>query len=630
MLSRLPRATTLPAALVLLALAPARPARASDLKTPYKFEIVLHVARHKLLTPVFRDQIKRELGDGMRAALGDLAKEVKVVTKHKRLPDVLKRGLGRALDDWKERTGVKTHFVLIDYRGVYYEVQTRQHDGITGLSTGLNIPVVRRDRTRDRAFVTRVAGLLIARDLGLVGTITSNPEAGRRVNVELRGGGLGVPLDRWVKVGDVFGLVRGNAALALPWRYLQVEKAPAKGVCVCRLFSRYRLSQVVGLRCVHLGTSTAPLKLRFMQENADRSLTKLEGAVSLQVRRFGFEDKPVASLPTTADSVRDYDTTRFGADGRFKNLAFVTVLSGETVRARIPIPVLDRLIVVPVPAGSEGDDLLASGLSNLRIGVADARQVQAAQFKRINTLTAKGEDRAKTIAEVRAALARSREDHSRLSKERDELRKEIKALPENKRPSLASIDASLKELENGQVALREHINHLVKIDKEENTPQKKKWLAEVERARLLEKQLEYDKAIEIYEKIVEEGFTSKDVKDHLAKIKKDWKPKSEKHKEARDFIYRKWPALTTASLKEGIEKANNAFKECREAGDRIGPRKLLLGAEAHRDRLLLELDKLDPVNGEDLKPIERIKELIPALKKLDEDLRDYLDKPKGG
>jgi hypothetical protein len=616
----------------LLALLLATPASAaSDLKTPYKLRIVLHVARHRLLTDVFRQQVARELGDGLRAALGDLAKEVDVVTTHKRLPDVLRLGLARGLDGWKERTGVKTHFVLIDYRGVYYEIQARQHDGITGLSTGLNIPVIRRDRTRDRAFVARVAALMVARDLGLVGTITTNPDRGSRtVKVELRGGGLGVSLKRWIKVGDVFGVARGNPAapaLAVPWTYLQVEKAPVKGVCVCRLFSRYLLSRAIGARCIHLGTTTAPLKLRFMEEKPDRSLARLD-AVRLQVRRFGFDDKD-GVLQRNTDAVRDFDTTRDGESGRFKNLAFVTVLNGETVRARIPIPILDRLIVVPVPAASQENDLLALRVSQLQRDVADSYLVQTDLFKEINTLTTKGASRAKALARVRSALTRSREDHARLSKERDEVLREIKGMTEGKRPSLAGVNSRLKDLKSGEAALREHIDHLEKIEKAENTPEKKVWLGEVERARLLEKQAETGQAIKIYEKILKEGFKSPDTRRHLDKIKKQWTPKSEEHREARQFIYKKWPTVVTADLKDALKKAEDAFKVCKKAGDLIGLRKLLMGTEAHRDRLVLELDKLKPeVEADDIKPTKQIKEIIPGLKRLDTDLRDYLDKPR--
>src|SRR5262249_45167336 len=155
-----------------------------ELRKPYRLQVVLHVAEHPLLTEVFREQVRRELGDGLQAALGELAR-VEVVTQHPRLADVLERGLGRSLDGWRERSDVKTHFVLLDRSGVHYEVRARQYDGTVGVPS----PVVRHDRTRDRAFVAKAAAQLIQHDFGAVGTVRTEPKDGV-VEVELRGGGL--------------------------------------------------------------------------------------------------------------------------------------------------------------------------------------------------------------------------------------------------------------------------------------------------------------------------------------------------------------------------------------------------------------------------------------------------------
>src|SRR5438105_166976 len=81
---------------------------ASDMKEPYRLRIVLHLARHRLLTDVFHKQLERELKDGLQAALGKLAR-VEVVRRHPKLDDVLARGLNRALDGWRERSQYKTH-----------------------------------------------------------------------------------------------------------------------------------------------------------------------------------------------------------------------------------------------------------------------------------------------------------------------------------------------------------------------------------------------------------------------------------------------------------------------------------------------------------------------------------------
>src|SRR5438045_2075465 len=66
-----------------------------ELLQPYRLRVVLHVAAHPLLTGVFRERVRRELGAGLQAALGELAR-VEVVTNDPRLPDVLARGLERS------------------------------------------------------------------------------------------------------------------------------------------------------------------------------------------------------------------------------------------------------------------------------------------------------------------------------------------------------------------------------------------------------------------------------------------------------------------------------------------------------------------------------------------------------
>src|SRR5438128_1571276 len=104
------------AALCALGLAgPASAALDPETKKPYQLTVVLHVADNRLLTDVFRDRVERELLDGLQAALGDLA-VVKVVREHPKLAEVLnpEKGL-RSLDGWTERSGGKTHFVLIDF-----------------------------------------------------------------------------------------------------------------------------------------------------------------------------------------------------------------------------------------------------------------------------------------------------------------------------------------------------------------------------------------------------------------------------------------------------------------------------------------------------------------------------------
>src|SRR5262249_669291 len=152
-------------------------------------------------------------------------------------------------------------------------------DGLTGLAS----PVVRKTQTSDRLLVARSAALLIDQDFGLVGTLgrVSND---LEVKVQLKGGGLGVSLQPWAHKGEVFAIAGigrdGARALSqrLEWALLRVEQEPdPTGVCVCRLFKRQEYEggalpsdpRILGYRCLKLGTTRAPLRMRFL--SADKS-----------------------------------------------------------------------------------------------------------------------------------------------------------------------------------------------------------------------------------------------------------------------------------------------------------------------------------------------------------------------
>src|SRR5438128_2014385 len=45
-----------------------------QLKNPYHLQVVLHIAENRFLTPVFREQVERDLGDQLRLAFGPLAR----------------------------------------------------------------------------------------------------------------------------------------------------------------------------------------------------------------------------------------------------------------------------------------------------------------------------------------------------------------------------------------------------------------------------------------------------------------------------------------------------------------------------------------------------------------------------
>jgi hypothetical protein len=592
----------------------------AELNKPYELHIILHVADHRLLTDVFRERVGRELRDGLQEALGDLGR-VTVAYEHPRLKDVLGRGLERSLDAWAERSGDKTHFVLIDYSGVHYEIQARQHDGLTGRAGR----VVRRDRTRDRDFVAKAAAVLVAQDFGMVGTVLGGPDAQQQVKVELKAGALG-PLTRWVRKGQVFEIVPPGSTAALDWALLKVEEPPAEtardGVCTCKLYHRYKIGSIAGHRCLLLGTTRAPLRLRFVQDRGQGVRVPLNATLGMDLRREGFTS-PEKQHATT-DPPGWLDTARDGEKGIYDGVAFVSITSGmNPPLPQVPVAILDEQpVIVPVSVNAEGGGLLAARRATWERNVSDSLMVQTSLFNEIQELMSKADGRTPALEKARAGLKRTQADLEGLEAERRALADEAGA---NFKP--VREDQRIKELRDGEGQLQRFVAEQEKIDLQVNDPKQKEWRSQVENARLFEKDAEVGKAIKIYEKVLKEGLDSPELRTHLEELQKAWKPASEEHAEARKFIYNVWPNQDTAGLKKYMAEAEKAFADCRKARDTIAPLKLFKATEAHAGRLAKELDGLNPkINIDDEKPAQLIKEVSEGLLKLAGDIQVYLQK----
>jgi len=601
-----------------------------ELRTPYELHIVLHLSEHRILTDPFRDRLERELRDSLQEALGELAR-VKVLFAHEKLAKVLELGLQKALDDWKARSPVKTHFVEIDYIGDNYEIRARQHDGLTGLSS----PVVRVDRTRDRDFVAKAAALLVAQDFGLIGTVQL-PAKPNEVKVDLKGAGL-ASLVPWVKVGDIFQLVAISApdgpGRPVPWTVLQVQRAPTpeSSECVCQLFRSNKepltSAGVQGYRCVKIATGRFPVRIRVKEEPTGPMPNLEEKDWVVQLRRQGFDSEAVLG-GTTRDA--GFDTARLGEKGLFENVAFVTIVLPDSRLVKVPIAlVADR--VEPITIRSTGDDVSAFRFrkDGWVQDVNVSYMVQTNFFREIKEFVQAGQ-RGQALSRAREGLTRSHDDRKRLNEERDELVKEAAKVPEASRPNLpvllAASDLQLKKVKEGEHELQVFKDSLEKINHEENDPVRKELLAKLQGVQLLESQAELGKAIDLVKDLIAKGLNDQAVKDKLAQLEKLWKTDgSPEHEKARAFIYNVWAnPLSATDLGDKLEMARNALTVCKQKGDLVGPKKLLDGTIAHGPRLKKELDKLDSVNPEDQEQIKAIQGIARGLDRLLQDADGYL------
>ena len=232
-------------ALALLALlaatASVRATLDAEADKPYQFQVVLQVADNRCLTPLFQQELERALGDQLRKAFGKLA-NVHVERKHELLAAIAARGLELVLDGWDKLDGNQTHFVLLDFTGGQYRLQSRPYDGTTGQAG-----TVQRVTTGDRVLVPILAARLVERTLRQSARSPPSKRSGNQIDVQLTlagGAVFGVPKAGWVEKGDVFAVSRvvvhgtEQRATRIAWALLQVD-ALGDGVCHCRYWRRF-------------------------------------------------------------------------------------------------------------------------------------------------------------------------------------------------------------------------------------------------------------------------------------------------------------------------------------------------------------------------------------------------------
>jgi hypothetical protein len=598
-----------------------------DMNGPYRLQVVLRFGDHRAFTDVFKQQVEDGLRDNLRAAFGGMA-QVEVVRTHPRLAEVEKNL--QALDSWKEVSDVKTHFVLIDYvDNTYYQVQARQHDGLTGQAS----PVIRRERTTERPFLARTISFLIDQDFGIVGEITNQGEKAH-VDVALKGAGLGKSLDRWVKIGDVFRIAqvvgRGSErAFAVPDAVLQVESlANKEGIVKCRLFNRYKdplkpAPGSLGFRCIKLGTTKAPLRVRLMLKDARPP--KPLSAYPIHVHRQSFESNDAKQGASHSDGY----SSRLG---EFENVAFVVVYKPpqqgkDEVLARVPVPILDdRPVTIALNIKQEKATPLLLAQDNWASRINDVYLTNKGRFQDLSE-HAKKSPPAELQKEAVQFLVDLRADIDNLVKERESLIEMQKDTPEIKL-DLKAGDQGIERLRQDHDELDKFVTAQRDAIEKANDPKRLEALNLVVRARGLEAEHDYEQAIKVYEE-AQEVLNDANLGKKIERLKTAWKVKGDEHREARAFAYKEWPAAFDVNqlreFKDRIGRAGQMFEVCRKAEDPLTVKKLLATAIVHQEKLKDILSQLHgDVNEEQAEPQRQGQEALTALVVFLEKVSDYL------
>jgi hypothetical protein len=589
-----------------------------ELTAPYKVQVVLHVAPNRLLTPIFREQLRRDLQQGLQAALGAMG-EVEVfdldkVPADKQEPlwkEVAAKGLQAGLDGpGKGTSAVKTHFVNVDYVDGYYELQARQYDGLTGMAS----PAVRHERTADRQFVARTAALLVDRDFGLVGTVTDAGD-GKKVRVAFKGGGLKVPLDRWVKKGDVFALVQvgvNGGTVPRQWVLLQADEAPGEdGACTCKLWPPQKgplTATGAGFRCIKLGTVTAPVRVRVREVAKQGPPQPPRGAVTLTIGRQDFGDDP-AGVGVADDGFYSTEHNK-QSKPEYNGVAFITVTYDGQDRARVPVALVDDRTIDLIIKPPDETSIVLQQRSLWERDLEAERQNLEELFKSLVEASRKPDRRAAALDHAHKELDNLVKNLRRYKADLNELAKYEKPAKGQKPLNLAVGRALLQIVQKGHDDLTKAVAGMDKAVKEDNSAENQEVLATFEEAKNLEKQADYGRAIELYEKVLAKTKDAK-LEQRLAKLKEAWKPQSDEHRKAREFIYDTWPKLeeSPAVMKERVMAAQKALAVCRKVKDPLGPRKLLKVALSHHVQLSKQLEDLRPT----LDTVEADRKMAAAL-----------------
>jgi hypothetical protein len=584
-----------------------------ELKKPYHLQVVLHIADNRALTQFFQEELQRSVGDQLRQTFGELAKvDVVIVDK---LPPGFEHGLEQAFDGLDQVSDRQLHFVLLDYAAGQYRLQARGYDGMTAQPSTL----VRGAQTGDRTLVSQLAAQLVEDNFAPVGTVATTDKG---VRLTLKAGGLGVPLDRWVKPGDVFAVSRiesqgtGIRGTRIPWALLEVLDSPHDGVCQCRYHRRFQEDDlgkspgVLGFRAAKIATAQAVVRLRLID---DERFEPIDGA-PVHVSRPGVKER------------MELTTNRDGLTITREPFAKMVIVHLPREGVTLPIEVIEgRTVVCRVKLKGGSDTLVAIEYrrdawlrrlyDNVRLASERGRELSQ---KLSQSLAAAEEAAREGLKNLDAELAYLTEEQAELKKLADQHKLTGKQF------DLWEGGQRIEELRGKRAKLEEFVHNVAKSIKEGE--ENRVFNQILGQARLLEAQADFAAAIAMYEKAVKVKPSQTAVQEQLDKLKQGWALRGGKaHEEARQFAYEVWPKLDVAGLKKQLATAKTVVATLKANDDRLTAQKLLLTDSIHAANLKKELDRLKNRDSDDARNQAKVIAQVAAeLRTLHEELTAFV------
>lgn len=629
--------------------APPAPAVDPELTTPYTWRVVLRVTPHPTLGAKVKERFVADLKAALGPALGDDFGRVEVIdldaTPKDKWEPLWKRFdekgwaalEGDSLKDFQIFTGVKTHFLTLKAGDGKFILESRQHDGSTGLAS----PLTRTRSVTDADTLSRTAGLMLAADFGPVGTVEPLPENPEACILRVRGGEL-PGADRWVKAGDVFQFVvvqdvprpaakdekpkSGKGANVPPtdrrgnpqaFTLLRVSEVLKPGVVKCDLFTRYefpfvRGRYVVGYRAMKVSTREGRVSVRLEDDKGQPPPPS--APLQLWATEYGAQVKP------NDRDLLDRRGDVFTSPKTLRGVAYVTAKLGSGKYERYPMPVLDHGEPVKLTFGFDERAVRKARFENTAVRfynrVLDARLVREELTKAVGRLIEKEEFKA-AMERARAGLKAIREEDERLTKELAELRKGEDAADPTPANTLTTAERLLDALRATHGDLEASIQNLeIAVAKAEDpaTYEKKFRANEIQRdIAFHERRGEVQQALDKYDELI--AFTNLDeARERKKKFEEASRPKSDEQAGLRNYFTETWAKIVT---REEFDAAIPTLRQKAEAlaklDDKYGMRLAVTHIEGAYVRLGDLLVGLDADFSEDKEKILAVEKTMKAI-----------------
>jgi tetratricopeptide (TPR) repeat protein len=307
------------------------------------------------------------------------------------------------------------------------------------------------------------------------------------------------------------------------------------------------------------------------------------------------------------------------ASEKVDRLARVTISVGGKSLVQFPAPIIDdRVLVCEISTQPDAENLarLEVRRQQLIVRILGTLHVVDQRFSELGILL--GQSYEESLEYAKRTLAFLDSEIAYIRDERAEI-KQIDAKRKSSSPAHDDADKGLKRLKDLRGDVGDLIARITQniAERDRQTEKQNKAAKLVEQAALLESQAQFDEAIEVYQAAVQLVPNEPKVAKRLESLRADWALKGDPHKQARKFVLETWPKVDVQVVKEHLAGAQKALDECRDAGDRLTPRRFLMTTGEHLAKISRIVETLKQSRSiDDRQRLKAWQETVETLRRL--------------